>query len=78
MESERRFQHVMEACGVNKSLRKLGVKEGDTVFVAEVHSTFMLNFLVKWNFVSFILLAQPQLPIVHKQSCTILKYEKKL
>ncbi|XP_038894600.1 GTP-binding protein OBGC, chloroplastic [Benincasa hispida] len=36
MESERRFQHVMEACGVNKSLRKLGVKEGDTVFVAEM------------------------------------------
>ncbi|KAG7028963.1 GTP-binding protein OBGC, chloroplastic, partial [Cucurbita argyrosperma subsp. argyrosperma] len=36
MESERRFQHVMEACGVNKSLRKLGIKEGDTVFVAEM------------------------------------------
>lgn len=48
MESERRFQHVMEACGVNKSLRKLGIKEGDTVFVAEVH--FMLNFIVRGYF----------------------------
>ncbi|KAL0388754.1 UNVERIFIED_CONTAM: GTP-binding protein OBGC, chloroplastic [Sesamum radiatum] len=32
-DSERRFQHVLEACGVNKSLMKLGVKEGDTVIV---------------------------------------------
>ncbi|KAK6913802.1 GTP binding domain [Dillenia turbinata] len=35
-ESERRFQHVLEACGVYKSLTKLGVKEGDTVFVGEM------------------------------------------
>ncbi|XP_042050511.1 GTP-binding protein OBGC, chloroplastic-like [Salvia splendens] len=32
-DSDRRFQHVMEACGVNKSLKKRGVKEGDTVVV---------------------------------------------
>lgn len=36
VDSERRFQHVLEACGVNKSLMKLGVKEGDTVIVGEV------------------------------------------
>ncbi|KAI4317622.1 hypothetical protein L6164_025479 [Bauhinia variegata] len=36
IDSERRFQHVLEACGVNKSLLKLGVKEGDTVFVGEM------------------------------------------
>lgn len=36
IESDRRFQHVLEACGVNKSLIKLGVKEGDTVIVGEV------------------------------------------
>ncbi|XP_068662395.1 probable GTP-binding protein OBGC1, chloroplastic [Aristolochia californica] len=35
-ESMRRFQHVLEACGVNKSLVKLGVKEGDTVIVGEM------------------------------------------
>ncbi|CAK9176764.1 unnamed protein product, partial [Ilex paraguariensis] len=35
MDSERRFQHVLEACGVYKSLIKLGVKEGDTVIVGE-------------------------------------------
>ncbi|CAL5415689.1 unnamed protein product [Camellia sinensis] len=33
---ERRFQHVLEACGVYKSLIKLGVKEGDTVVVGEM------------------------------------------
>ncbi|KAL5541816.1 hypothetical protein UlMin_009526 [Ulmus minor] len=33
VDSERRFQHVLEACGVNKSLMKLSVKEGDTVVV---------------------------------------------
>ncbi|KAL6532254.1 hypothetical protein OROGR_014224 [Orobanche gracilis] len=32
-DSEQRFQHVLEACGVNKSLMKQGVKEGDTVIV---------------------------------------------
>ncbi|CAA3010034.1 GTP-binding OBGC, chloroplastic [Olea europaea subsp. europaea] len=36
VDSERRFQHVLEACGVNKSLMKLGVKEGDTVIVGEM------------------------------------------
>lgn len=35
-DSDRRFQHVLEACGVNKSLMKLGVKEGDTVIVGGV------------------------------------------
>eukprot|EP00262_Sarcandra_glabra_P009133 TRINITY_DN2314_c0_g1_i1.p1 TRINITY_DN2314_c0_g1~~TRINITY_DN2314_c0_g1_i1.p1 ORF type:complete len:461 (-),score=81.74 TRINITY_DN2314_c0_g1_i1:60-1442(-) len=35
-ESLRRFQHVLEACGVNKSLIKQGVKEGDTVIVGEM------------------------------------------
>lgn len=36
VDSDRRFQHVLEACGVNKSLIKLGVKEGDTVIIGEV------------------------------------------
>ncbi|KAH7573611.1 hypothetical protein ACOSQ2_007673 [Xanthoceras sorbifolium] len=36
IDSEKRFQHVLEACGVNKSLMKLGVKEGDTVIVGEM------------------------------------------
>ncbi|KAI4319397.1 hypothetical protein MLD38_032997 [Melastoma candidum] len=36
LDSEKRFQHVLEACGVNKSLMKLGVKEGDTVIVGEM------------------------------------------
>ncbi|GKE80227.1 GTP-binding protein OBGC, chloroplastic, partial [Tanacetum coccineum] len=35
MDSDRRFQHVLEACGVNKSLIKCGVKEGDTVIISE-------------------------------------------
>ncbi|KAL2341150.1 hypothetical protein Fmac_009090 [Flemingia macrophylla] len=35
-DSERRFQHVLEACGVYKSLMKAGVKEGDTVIVGEM------------------------------------------
>ena len=39
IDSERRFQHVLEACGVYKSLIKLGVKEGDTVVVGEVSLT---------------------------------------
>lgn len=34
VDSERRFQHVLEACGVNKRLIDRGVKEGDTVNVA--------------------------------------------
>ena len=38
VDSEKRFQHVLEACGVNKSLKKLGVKEGDTVIVGEMES----------------------------------------
>ncbi|KAG7996091.1 hypothetical protein I3843_01G142400 [Carya illinoinensis] len=36
VDSQRRFQHVLEACGVNKSLINLGVKEGDTVIVGEM------------------------------------------
>ncbi|CAN6469332.1 unnamed protein product [Victoria cruziana] len=35
-ESMRRFQHVLEACGVHKALIKQGVKEGDTVIICEV------------------------------------------
>ncbi|URE23341.1 hypothetical protein MUK42_06799 [Musa troglodytarum] len=35
-ESLRRFQHVLEACGVNKSLIKRGIKEGDTVIISEM------------------------------------------
>lgn len=41
VDSERRFQHVLEACGVFKSLMKLGVKEGDTVIVGEVCLLFL-------------------------------------
>ncbi|XP_027164234.1 GTP-binding protein OBGC, chloroplastic [Coffea eugenioides] len=36
IDSAKRFQHVLEACGVNKSLIRLGVKEGDTVFVGDM------------------------------------------
>ncbi|KAF7146793.1 hypothetical protein RHSIM_Rhsim04G0218700 [Rhododendron simsii] len=36
IDSERRFQHVLEACGVYKSLTDLGIKEGDTVVVGEM------------------------------------------
>lgn len=36
MDSDRRFQHVLEACGVNKTLIKRGVKEGDTVIIGEM------------------------------------------
>lgn len=36
MDSDKRFQHVLEACGVNKSLIDRGVKEGDTVNIAGV------------------------------------------
>ncbi|XVF28364.1 hypothetical protein REPUB_Repub15cG0023300 [Reevesia pubescens] len=36
IDSDKRFQHVLEACGVNRSLMKLGVKEGDTVIVGEM------------------------------------------
>lgn len=43
IDSERRFQHVLEACGVNKSLIKLGVKDGDTVIVGDV-SLFYVVF----------------------------------
>uniref|UniRef100_A0A7N0UMR8 GTP-binding protein OBGC, chloroplastic n=1 Tax=Kalanchoe fedtschenkoi TaxID=63787 RepID=A0A7N0UMR8_KALFE len=35
-DSDKRFQHVLEACGVYKSLIKQGVKEGDTVIVGEM------------------------------------------
>ena len=36
IDSDKRFQHILEACGVNRSLMKLGVKEGDSVIVGEV------------------------------------------
>ncbi|XP_054793849.1 GTP-binding protein OBGC, chloroplastic-like [Prosopis cineraria] len=36
IDSERRFQHVLEACGVYKSLMKHGVREGDTVIIGEI------------------------------------------
>lgn len=45
LESLRRFQHVLEACGVNKSLIKRGIKEGDTVIISEVQ--FAILLLVK-------------------------------
>ncbi|KAK1318918.1 hypothetical protein QJS10_CPB04g00781 [Acorus calamus] len=35
VDSLKRFQHALEACGVNRSLIKLGVKEGDIVIVGE-------------------------------------------
>ncbi|ERN16939.1 GTP-binding protein OBGC, chloroplastic [Amborella trichopoda] len=35
-ESLRRFQHVLEACGVSKALTKRGVKEGDAVIIGEM------------------------------------------
>lgn len=55
VDSERRFQHVLEACGVNKSLSKLGVKEGDTVIVGDVSidrpfslcSSFEYNWMMR-------------------------------
>ncbi|AES64211.1 putative GTP-binding protein Obg/CgtA [Medicago truncatula] len=36
VDSEKRFQNVLEACGVFKSLVKRGVKEGDKVIVGEM------------------------------------------
>ncbi|OEL29891.1 putative GTP-binding protein OBGC1, chloroplastic [Dichanthelium oligosanthes] len=35
-DSLKRFQHALEACGVNRTLLKQGVKEGDTVIIGEV------------------------------------------
>ncbi|TKW36354.2 hypothetical protein SEVIR_2G437601v4 [Setaria viridis] len=35
-DSLKRFQHALEACGVNKTLIKRGVKEGDTVIIGEM------------------------------------------
>ncbi|KAJ1292329.1 hypothetical protein BS78_02G384000 [Paspalum vaginatum] len=35
-DSLKRFQHALEACGVNRALIKRGVKEGDTVIVGEM------------------------------------------
>lgn len=46
IDSERRFEHVLEACGVYKSLMKLGVKEGDTVIVGEVCLLFLFRISV--------------------------------
>ncbi|XP_010524752.1 PREDICTED: GTP-binding protein OBGC, chloroplastic [Tarenaya hassleriana] len=36
VDSDKRFQQVLEACGVNKTLMNMGVKEGDTVIVGEM------------------------------------------
>ncbi|CAH8313607.1 unnamed protein product [Eruca vesicaria subsp. sativa] len=36
MDSDKRFQHVLEACGVNKTLKNMGVKEGDNVIIGEM------------------------------------------
>jgi GTP-binding protein len=33
--SRRRFQHLMERLGIDDSLRKLGIEEGDSVFIGE-------------------------------------------
>ena len=49
IDSERRFQHVLEACGVYKSLMKLGVKEGDTVIVGEVCLLFLFSISIHSN-----------------------------
>lgn len=49
VDSERRFQHVLEACGVFKSLVKLGIKEGDTVIVGEVCLLFLFSISVNCN-----------------------------
>lgn len=35
-DSLKRFQHALEACGVNRALSKQGVKEGDTVIIGEM------------------------------------------
>lgn len=35
-DSLKRFQHALEACGVNRALMKQGVKEGDTVIIGEM------------------------------------------
>nr|CAB3458917.1 unnamed protein product [Digitaria exilis] len=35
-DSLKRFQHALEACGVNRTLTKRGVKEGDTVIIGEM------------------------------------------
>lgn len=45
MDSDKRFQHVLDACGVNKSLKNMGVKEGDTVIVGEVCMSFSESFV---------------------------------
>ncbi|PWZ17531.1 putative GTP-binding protein OBGC1, chloroplastic [Zea mays] len=37
-DSLKRFQHALEACGVNRALMKQGVKEGDTVYNRQVLS----------------------------------------
>jgi GTP-binding protein len=34
-QSIRRFQRIMEALGIDKSLREAGVKNGDTVLIGE-------------------------------------------
>jgi len=49
VDSEKRFQNVLEACGVFKSLVKLGVKEGDKAIVGEVFLSFHFSIFVHCN-----------------------------
>jgi hypothetical protein len=49
IDSEKRFQNVLEACGVFKSLVKLGVKEGDKVIVGEVCLLFLFRISFHCN-----------------------------
>lgn len=53
IDSERRFQHVLEACGVYKALADRGVKEGDTVVVGEVCFVYMLLHFLALVFLIF-------------------------
>lgn len=48
-DSLKRFQHVLDASGVTKSLKKLGVKEGDTVIVGEVQRLILLSIKPRSN-----------------------------
>ena len=45
MDSDKRFQHVLEACGVNKTLKNMGVKEGDNVIIGEVCMSYFESFV---------------------------------
>lgn len=69
IDSERRFQHVLEACGVNKSLIKLGVKEGDTVIVGDV--SIGLSLWLLHCFFFFFLLSKFLLQLDHMKIFTL-------